>query len=393
MEYCPYCGEELKNNDTICSKCGKIITPHNNQLSKNKSKKQHYLVLCVLLLALFSLTAYFLYFNNFINSPRRIEKASQSVVKILVYNNNDELISMGSGFVAYNDSTIATNNHVICDAYKIQITTDQDITYDIISILCYDITKDIAVLKTSEPTGLKPLKFGNPLNIKKGEKVLTIGSPVGMKNTISTGILSGRIFDNNFGVDILQITAPISHGSSGGALFNNKGEVVGITFAGYDDAQNVNFAIPITILNDVYDSRKLLSERTILEYLAHNNISLSKYYNSEYVQTTDLFTHPDQYSKLISFEGYLLKDGSKSLIYPNLDQIGSENSYHDISYISCITPDSVGEILNIENQISKIDDGLYHVMICGQFYYYDGTAPDPNYTDKRSNSGNSSYIE
>ncbi len=75
----------------------------------------------------------------------------------------------------------------------------------------------------------------------RGQKVVAIGSPLGLFNSVSDGIISGfRVVDN---VDMIQFTAPTSHGSSGGALLNMYGEVIGISTAGFDNAQNINLAV------------------------------------------------------------------------------------------------------------------------------------------------------
>lgn len=187
----------------------------------------------------------------FIENEKLIAEADASVVKIFCYDDKGEEIATGSGFVLYNDSTIITNYHVIEEAHSAKITTSQDITYNIKSCKQLFEEEDIAILLTDKPTGLIPLTAGDSNAIQKGEKVLAIGSPLGIKNTISDGVLSGRIMDGN--MDILQFTAAISSGSSGGALFNDQGEVIGVTFASFEEGQNLNLAIPINFVKDIYN--------------------------------------------------------------------------------------------------------------------------------------------
>ena len=106
-----------------------------------------------------------------------------------------------------------------------------------------------------------------------GEIIYTIGSPLGLENTISNGIISNPAREDFYGY--IQITAPISSGSSGGPLLNPYGEVVGITTGTLDTAQNLNFAIPIAKLTSVVQgSMQTLSQvARDYEYYQYTNIS------------------------------------------------------------------------------------------------------------------------
>lgn len=91
-----------------------------------------------------------------------------------------------------------------------------------------------------------PVFKGNP-PLVRGQKVVAIGSPLGLFNSVSDGIISG--FRTIRDVDMIQFTAPISHGSSGGAVLNMFGEVIGISTAGIDDGQNINLAMGYEVIN------------------------------------------------------------------------------------------------------------------------------------------------
>ena len=112
----------------------------------------------------------------------------------------------------------------------------------------------MSILKTKLDLGIEPLKLGSSENMLKGEEVVAIGSPLGLVNTVSTGVISGRAKEN--GGEVIQFTAPISNGSSGGALFDSKGMVIGVTYASYVDGQNLNLAIPIEQVIKLYDEKK-----------------------------------------------------------------------------------------------------------------------------------------
>ena len=91
---------------------------------------------------------------------------------------------------------------------------------------------------------------GDSTAVAGGQNIFAIGSPLGLDNTISQGIISNpnRVVD---GLGYIQTTAPISHGSSGGALINDRGELIGITSAGFEDGQNLNLAVPISRYADL----------------------------------------------------------------------------------------------------------------------------------------------
>jgi len=170
----------------------------------------------------------------------------QAVVLIQVYGPGDEIIGRGSGVVINDAGLIATNVHVVMKGlkYGVQFENNQE---EIITEQIYflDILNDLAILNLKRKTPYISLKQSDDL--RRGQEIVTIGSPLGLMNTISNGIVSG--FRSLDGVRFIQITAPISHGSSGGALLDKYGVLVGITSAGFSEGQNLNLAIPVTEVN------------------------------------------------------------------------------------------------------------------------------------------------
>ena len=158
----------------------------------------------------------------------------------------------GSGFfVAPN--IIATNYHVVEGATNAScILNNSDIEYKIDGYVGVDESVDLILLKVS--TLNKPaIKFA-VTTASIGQKVYVIGSPQGLPATISDGIISGmRDFD---GIKLLQMTAPISPGSSGGPVLNSSGELIGISVLQRTDGQNLNFAIPKSYLQILLDFKK-----------------------------------------------------------------------------------------------------------------------------------------
>lgn len=174
-----------------------------------------------------------------------IETIKDSVVMIETYDKNAQLIGIGSGFCAFKSDYIITNYHVIEGAYSIKIISDNKDIYEVENVLIFNAENDLAILDSNAK--FTPLKISNNTNLKVGTKVTAIGSPKGELNTVSTGIISNADED-----EVIRISVPISHGSSGGVLLNNKMKVIGITSSGYDDAQNLNFAINVERLKDLY---------------------------------------------------------------------------------------------------------------------------------------------
>ena len=171
-------------------------------------------------------------------------KCSPAVFYIEIYDSNDKAVASGSGFFIDDKGTAVTNYHVIEDAYSALIqTSDTKEVFEVKGVYDYSKEQDWAVIKV-DCTGNKYLNISDAA-VNGGAKAYAIGSPLGLQNTISDGIVSNPARETA-GVNYIQITAAISSGSSGGALLNTSGEVIGITSAGYTDGQNLNLAIPVS---------------------------------------------------------------------------------------------------------------------------------------------------
>lgn len=166
---------------------------------------------------------------------------ASSVVLIAVHDKKGDVFATGSGIVINEKGYILTNNHVIRGGsyYSIRIEEDEEI-YQTNEIIKYNDVLDLALFRINRTC--KPLRLYHSANeLVRGQKVVAIGSPLGLFNSVSDGIISGfRKIDN---VDMIQFTAPISHGSSGGAVLNMYGELIGISTAGFDSGQNINLAV------------------------------------------------------------------------------------------------------------------------------------------------------
>lgn len=175
---------------------------------------------------------------------------SPAVFYIELYDANRRAIASGSGFFLSADGKAVTNYHVIEGASYAKITlADGATTYDVTGVYDYDGTADLALLQV-DATQVPYLVRGTGAQVVGGATVYAIGSPLGLSNTISQGIIS-NVSRTIGGADYIQTTAAISSGSSGGALITAAGTVIGVTAGTIEDGQSLNMAVPITKLDNL----------------------------------------------------------------------------------------------------------------------------------------------
>ena len=166
----------------------------------------------------------------------------------------------GSGVIIRPDGYIVTNNHVVAGATKVSVTLNDNRQYDA-TVVGTDPATDVAIIKV-DATGLPTIPMGNSDNLRLGEWVLAIGSPLGaqLRSTITAGIVSakGRSMPDNSGEfkieSFIQTDAAVNPGNSGGALVNKKGELVGINTAIVSQTgaySGYSFAVPVNIVKRV----------------------------------------------------------------------------------------------------------------------------------------------
>lgn len=236
---------------------------------------------------------------------------------------SDTTILNGSGFIISPEGFVGTNFHVVDAIDSILIKTSDGTYYDA-DLLMVDEKNDLALLKIRNPAGIKfpSVTFGNSDSVKVGQNVFAIGSPLGFEYTISEGIIAAirneekvnfsdpltyapieKIFDR-----VIQITAAISPGNSGGALFNNRGEVIGITTYSYGFYGNLNFAIAINSFKELEQIGKLSSLENNEDYLEKRNenlfninLKLAGNYKSKLYYTWAYSKQADTMTKLDTF--------------------------------------------------------------------------------------------
>jgi tetratricopeptide (TPR) repeat protein len=235
------------------------------------------------------------YSQNAIKEPKEIAKNSfLSSVMIFMYNENNNTKSIGSGFVI-DKNVIVTNYHVIENATKGHVTLiNHDKKYEIIRILKIDENNDLAILlidKLNAPSMI----LGNDEITNIGDIIYVVGNPEGLQGTFSQGIISA--FRNFDGKKLIQITAPLSQGSSGGALINTRGETIGVVVSSILEGQNLNFAIPISyVLNLHFNAENETiskSQSVIKDELDESSIDYCYYNDAIYKHTKAIELNPN----------------------------------------------------------------------------------------------------
>lgn len=172
-------------------------------------------------------------------SYEEIARLSTAVVMITVMDGKGESYKSGSGVVIHEDGYILTNFHVVEGGTRFAVRFEnEDQIYETNRIVKYHPDYDLALIKVEKQC--KPIRVYQEQNLVRGQKVVAIGSPHGLFNSISDGIIAA--FRQIREQDMIQFTAPISPGSSGGALLDMYGRLIGI-ITGHFDGQNLNLAV------------------------------------------------------------------------------------------------------------------------------------------------------
>jgi hypothetical protein len=158
-------------------------------------------------------------------------------------------LSLGAGFIVRQDGWIATNLHVIEGARELIVVLADRSEHPVIEVLAVDEKRDLAIIRI-EKNSLPALLLGESSTLRAGDPVVAIGHPLGLEDTVSNGLVSA-VRTVNPSLTLLQISAPIAPGSSGGPLFNEQGQVIGVAAVVSTQGQNLNFGVPASYLKDL----------------------------------------------------------------------------------------------------------------------------------------------
>ena len=232
---------------------------------------------------------------NAVNSGKRAytaaelhEMSASAVLYIEVYDKPEDLQSgnysgTGSAFLISPDGLAVMCYHILEDTSYARATTSDSRVFNVEEVLYYHTEQDIAVVRLSKKdTAGNTVRFfpwlalGDSDALSNGDPVYTISNPLGMIDCISDGLVSNRsrtVDDPAY--PCIQITAPISSGSSGGPLLNAYGEVIGVLFASFNKGENMNLAVPINALRDVDLTAKGISVSAVREAVNAKRASAS----------------------------------------------------------------------------------------------------------------------
>jgi hypothetical protein len=155
--------------------------------------------------------------------------------------------AMGTGFVVDERGVVATSLHVVAGATELMVVLPDKTEHEVTRVLGIDEEHDLVLLEIPTGKKLPTLSLGDSKSVHPGDPVVAIGHPLGLEDTVSNGLVSAiREVDPTF--TVLQISAPIAPGSSGGPLLDEHGDVIGIAAAVITEGQNLNLAIPVQYL-------------------------------------------------------------------------------------------------------------------------------------------------
>ena len=164
--------------------------------------------------------------------------------------------SLGTGFVVDKSGLIATNLHVIAGHERLVVILPDQRQFPILEVTSHDPNVDLAIVRIGA-RDLPSLSLGDSEAVHAGDPIVAIGHPLGLEDTVSNGLISAvRSLD---GVTVLQISAPIAPGSSGGPIFNERGEVIGVCTALLQGGQNLNFGVPSKYVRALLDAPEPMS--------------------------------------------------------------------------------------------------------------------------------------
>jgi hypothetical protein len=196
-----------------------------------------------------------------------VKRSSLAIVRVEAQGPDGE--QFGTGFIVDKSGIVATNFHVIAGTSDIKIKLNDGSHYPVLNVLNVDPMRDLVIVKFKPDRDMPTLRLGDSSKVATGEKIVAIGNPLGVfENTVSEGLISSirevcstkDVSENNPScpgeLTLLQISAPISQGSSGGPLFNTVGEVVGVTTAIIAQGQLINFAMPANYLKPLLQKQE-----------------------------------------------------------------------------------------------------------------------------------------
>jgi len=176
------------------------------------------------------------------------EKNSKAVVVVVTYDKSGKILGQGSGCQLNGEGLVVTNFHVMKGAFSASLIFNDNSEFEVKYVYAFDKSHDLALIK-HYGNRKDYVRVSSSDDVRVGEVCYTIGTPKGFQNTISNGLISNILKEES--EYVFQISNAISPGSSGGGLFNEDGNLIGITYLTYKDGQNINFAMPSKYVSEL----------------------------------------------------------------------------------------------------------------------------------------------
>ncbi len=155
-------------------------------------------------------------------------------------------VSVGTGFFVSPEGRIATNLHVIAGATELRVKLSDESEHEVTRVIAIDTERDLAIIQIDAGRAVPTVLLGDSDRVEAGDAVIAVGNPMNLDYTVSDGLISSKRPVED--IPMLQISAPISQGSSGGPLFNSFGQVIGVARMVSKAGQNLNFGVPVNFL-------------------------------------------------------------------------------------------------------------------------------------------------
>jgi S1-C subfamily serine protease len=291
--------------------------------------------------------------SRHLNIPAISRVANGAIVSIVMSDKDGHPIAKGSGFLISKDGRIVTNYHVIKNGGSAVVKLPNGTFFAVDGVLASDTNRDVAIIK-AHGNDFRTLTLGDSDRLQVGEEVVAIGNPLSLESTVSNGIVSAIRIIEAEGGKFVQITAPISPGSSGGPLFNMAGEVVGITTSHIVGGENLNFAIPINDVKPMLVAK--LSETRALPNEPEPTETGPTADAPPAVQAQDDLTFDGIKTKMLQFHRgnmYIEAECGGGIIYGDSGKI---------PYSGCLLPGLASNPSPPREPWEGGEDGIYHSM-------------------------------
>ena len=196
---------------------------------------------------------------SFMEDLDGIDRAARSVFYVEALDREGNMLRRASGFVAFDEHLFITNQHVIQGAYRLKVEGEDGSQYFLDQVVMSDKNRDIAILLFPGGEKYDVPEMDAEKELKRGQPVVAIGNPIGFRGTVSYGNISAFPQMAGYGgLKCIQFTAPMSHGSSGGCLFDDAGKLIGVSsgvgVSEYNGeiGENISIAVPISVVQELY---------------------------------------------------------------------------------------------------------------------------------------------